>query len=432
MESVNVNQFTEGPVRVHVIQSKTYKTNTLVLHMRAPLTKEDHTKRALLPLVLQSGSKDFPTRQKIRQTLDGLYGASLTGDVNKKGENHLVSFKLEVANERYLKDDTPLLEEAFKMMTSVVANPLLDGDGFKESILKSEKRNLKQRIESVYDDKIRYANMRLNEEMCQDEAYGLFVYGDAEELDGISRESLYEYYQKVVQEDDLDLFVVGDVDVDQVKTLVKNHLTLPARSNDSKRVQEKKQEQKKMVEENEVVEEQELKQGKLHLGYRTNITYQDDDYFALQLFNGLFGGFSHSKLFINVREKASLAYYAASRVESHKGLLMVMSGIETSNYEKALTIIREQMEAMKNGDFEEEQLEQTKAVLKNQLLETMDAPRGLVELMYHNELGSKKRELDDWIPNIEKVTKEDVVRVAEKIELDTIYFLKGTEGDSNE
>ncbi|RNA69529.1 EF-P 5-aminopentanol modification-associated protein YfmF [Alteribacter keqinensis] len=430
MEAVNVNQFTEGPVCVHVIQSKTYKTNTLVLHIRAPLTKEDHTKRALLPLVMQSGSKDYPTRQKIRQSLDELYGASLTGDVNKKGENHLISFRLEVANERYLKDNTPLLEEAFKMMTSVVANPLVEDGGFKDSILTSEKRNLKQRIESVYDDKIRYANMRLNEEMCKDEPYGLFVYGNASELDEITPAALYDYYKKIMQEDVLDLYVVGDVEVDEIKKLVQAHLAFPERKDQTPSSAEK--EKTRTIEENEIIEQQDLKQGKLHLGYRTNITYQDDEYFALQLFNGLFGGFSHSKLFINVREKASLAYYAASRVESHKGLLMVMSGIETSNYDKAVRIIREQMEAMKNGDFDDAQLEQTKAVLKNQLLETMDAPRGLVELMYHNELGEKKRELDEWIPGIEKVTKEDVVSVAEKVELDTIYFLKGTEDDSGE
>ncbi|WP_232735744.1 EF-P 5-aminopentanol modification-associated protein YfmF [Alteribacter populi] len=431
MEAVNVNQFSQGPVRVHVVQSDTYKTNTLVLHIRAPLTQEEHTKRALLPHVLQSGSKDYPSRQQIRQSLDDLYGATLSGDVNKKGEYHLISFKLEVANERYLKDETPLLEKAFQMMTSVVTNPLLEDGKFKDSVVKSEKRNLKQRIASVYDDKIRYANMRLNEEMCKEEPYGLFVYGDEQALEEITPQGLFEYYQKVMKEDKMDLYVVGDVDVDQVKEFVKNHLQLEERIGQQTSQQPSSQTQRD-IEENVVFEEQDLKQGKLHLGYRTNVTYQDDDYFALQLFNGLYGGFSHSKLFLNVREKASLAYYAASRVESHKGLLMVMSGIETANYEQAVKIIREQMEAMKSGDFTNDQVEQTKSVLKNQLLETMDAPRGLVELMYHNELGDKARNLDEWIPNIDSVTKNDIVNVAKKVELDTIYFLKGTEGASDE
>ncbi|PYZ98073.1 peptidase M16 [Alteribacter lacisalsi] len=431
MKAINVNEFTHGPVNVHVIQSDTYKTNTLVLHIRAALTEEDHTLRALLPLVLQSGSADYPTRKQIRQKLDDLYGATLTGDVNKKGENHLISFKLEAANEKYLKDSTPLLENAFQMMTSVISNPLIENGAFKESVIKSEKRNLKQRIQSVYDDKIRYANMRLNEEMCKNEPYGLFVYGSEEQLDNITGEDLYDYYKRVVNEDAMDLYVVGDVETEEIKNLVSKHFTLPERQEKPAESGDEKAAAGN-VEEKEIFEEQDLKQGKLHLGYRTNITYQDDDYFALQLFNGLFGGFSHSKLFINVREKASLAYYAASRVESHKGLLMVMSGIETGNYDKAVKIIREQMEAMKNGEFEEDQLEQTKSVLKNQLLETMDAPRGLVELMYHNELGGKKRSLDDWIPGIDAVTKEDVVRVANEAQLDTVYFLKGTEGGSDE
>jgi predicted Zn-dependent peptidase len=184
------------------------------------------------------------------------------------------------------------------------------------------------------------------------------------------------------------------------------------------------------VEENEVIEEQDVKQGKLNIGYRTNSTYRDDDYYALQVFNGIYGGFSHSKLFINVREKASLAYYAASRVESHKGLLMVMSGIEVQNYEQAVTIIREQMAAMKSGDFTDQEFEQTKAVIRNQLLETIDTAYGIVEIVYHNVIAKKNRSFDEYLQGIEEVSKEDVVKVADKVELDTIYFLKGMGGNA--
>lgn len=141
-------------------------------------------------------------------------------------------------------------------------------------------------------------------------------------------------------------------------------------------------EQTRTREPQEVIEDADVKQGKLNMGFRTGTHFTDDDYPALQLFNGLFGGFSHSKLFINVREKASLAYYAASRIESFKGLLMVMSGIEVGNYQKAVDIIKEQFQEMKKGDFTEEAIDQTKAVIKNQILETLDTPYGLVEFIY--------------------------------------------------
>lgn len=145
------------------------------------------------------------------------------------------------------------------------------------------------------------------------------------------------------------------------------------------------------------------------------------------MFNGIFGGFSHSKLFLNVREKASLAYYVASRLESHKGLMMVMSGIDNSNYDQAVSIIKEQLEAMKNGDFSEQEMEQTKAVIKNQLLETVDTARGIVEVLYHNVVSGKEISLQTWMDEMDKVTKEEIAATAKKVSLDTVYFLTGKE-----
>ncbi len=183
------------------------------------------------------------------------------------------------------------------------------------------------------------------------------------------------------------------------------------------------------VKEKEVKETQDLKQGKLNIGYRTNIVYGDPDYFALQVFNGLFGGFPHSKLFINVREKASLAYYAASRVESHKGLLMVMSGIENAKYQQAVSIIKEQMDVMKKGDFTEQDIDQTKAVIRNQFLETVDSARGLIEVLYHNVAAKTHVQLENWLDLVAKTTKDEIIDVGKKVELDTIYFLAGLDGE---
>ena len=182
-----------------------------------------------------------------------------------------------------------------------------------------------------------------------------------------------------------------------------------------------------MDKENVVIEKQDLAQGKLNIGLRTNIRYGDNDYFALQVFNGLFGGFPHSKLFINVREKASLAYYAASRLESHKGLMMVMTGIETKNYDRALTIIKEQLKEMKLGHFTEDELAQTKAMIQNQMMETIDTSRGYIEVLYHNVISQSNVTEELWKEKINEVKKEDVIKVGEKIQLDTVYFLSGME-----
>ncbi|ASS88513.1 peptidase M16 [Geobacillus lituanicus] len=413
-----------GPVRVHTISTDKYKTNTLVWKMKAPLAKETVTLRALLPYVLQSGTADYPSVKALRTYLDELYGATLNVDLTKKGEHHIMTIRIDVANERFLPKQTPLLSKALQLLADLLLRPALDGGRFVEDIVVQEKRALRQRIQAVYDDKMRYASMRLVEEMCKGEPYALSPNGELEDVDAITAEGLHRYYERALAEDELDLYVIGDVDEEEVLNTVRQRFLLPDRAEPARTPQAQA---KARGEVKEVIERQDVKQGKLNIGYRTNVTYEDDDYYALQMFNGIFGGFSHSKLFINVREKASLAYYAASRLESHKGLLMVMSGIEPANYEKARRIIDEQMQAMKNGDFTDEEMAQTKAVIRNQLLETLDTPRGLVEVLYHNVVSTRKRPIDEWMAGTDQVTREDVVRVADKVELDTVYFLTGME-----
>ncbi|WP_057763267.1 EF-P 5-aminopentanol modification-associated protein YfmF [Cytobacillus praedii] len=407
--------------KVHIVKTEKYKTNTIVWKMKAPLKKEDVTLRALLPYVLQSSSEEFPTTGKLRSYLDELYGGSLFVDLAKKGEFHIISLSMEVANEKFLSDPTPLLKKAIEFLAGLLMRPNVREGAFHKETVENEKRTLKQRIQSVYDDKMRYSNYRLVQEMCKEEPYSLHVHGDMNNVDSITAESLYEYYQNAMKTDELDLYIVGDVTEEEVVGLAEERFQFSERT--PQLIDSDKYKQKNNF--HEVIEEQDVKQGKLNIGYRTNIKYGDEDYYALQVFNGIFGGFSHSKLFLNVREKASLAYYVTSRLESHKGLMMVMSGIDNKNYDQAIRIINEQMDAMKSGDFSEEEIVQTKAVIKNQLLETVDTSRGIVEILYHNVVSKKDISLDEWMEKMDHVTKEDIIAVANKINLDTIYFLTG-------
>lgn len=407
--------------KLHIVRTDKYKTNTLVLKMKAPLKKDSVTYRALMPYVLQSNTSKYPTTPELRSYLDDLYGAGFYVDVAKKGEYQIVSFTIDIVNEKFLSDPTPLLEKAFALLSEVIFHPKVNGEEFDAKTVTNEIRSLRQRIQSIYDDKMRYSATRLVEEMCKDEPYALDASGNLQDLETITPKSLYTYYEKALAEDDIDLYVIGDIDESEVEELADRYITLPERVP----VKLQRNTGKEVAKEQEIIENADVKQGKLNMGYRTHISYGDSDYYALQLFNGIFGGFSHSKLFINVREKASLAYYAASRLESHKGLLMVMAGIENDNYKQAIDIIHEQMNEMKQGNFSEEELEQTKAVIKNQLLETIDVSRGLVEILYHNVLSGQDISLDEWFEKTEKTTKEDIIKVGQKIQLDTIYFLSG-------
>jgi predicted Zn-dependent peptidase len=410
--------------KLHIVKTEKFKTNTIVWKMKTPLTSENVTKRALLPYVLQSSSKAYPTTSKLRSYLDELYGANLYVDVSKKGEYQVLSFSLEIANEKFLSDPEPLLKKGMELIAEILVNPLAENEAFDKDTVEKEKRTLKQRIQAVYDDKMRYSNFRLVQEMCKGEPYALHVNGEIDDIPALNEQNLYEYYKQAFSEDELDLFIIGDVDEDEVQSIAEGLLQFEQRT--PKSVEAVKADN---VEEKTVKDKEDIKQGKLNIGYRTNILYGDQDYYALQVFNGIFGGFSHSKLFLNVREKNSLAYYVASRLESHKGLMMVMSGIEFNNFELAVKIIREQMEAMKAGDFTEQEIEQTKAVIENQMLETMDTARGMVEVLYHNVVSEQKVNLDDWLNGMSKTTKEEIVEVAKKVQLDTIYFLTGLGAD---
>lgn len=412
---------------LHVLQSKKFKTIHLTVKLKSPLNREKITERALLPFVLQQGTNKYPTSGLFRRALDDLFGATLSIDSAKKGNDHVMSFRMEIANQTYLSTEQNILEEAVQFLSDVIYDSKTIDEAFDATIVRREKQTLKQKINAVVDNKMSYANMRLIDKMCEGESYSLHVHGYQEDLDEIDEKSLYTYYQQQLQEDQMDIYVLGDLENIDVNKLIPSYFNKER----NPKLISIQNEEKEQSEPKEIIEELAMQQGKLHLGYRTNITFRDDAYPALQIFNGIFGGFPSSKLFINVREKNSLAYYASSRFESHKGLLFVFSGIDPKDYTKAKGIIVEQMDAMVNGDFTDEQIEEAKKLVINQWKETLDHPDGLVEILYHQVLAGAERSPDQFIKEINQVSKENLLEVGQKIQLDTVYFLTAQGGNEN-
>ncbi|MFU0791014.1 EF-P 5-aminopentanol modification-associated protein YfmF [Virgibacillus proomii] len=414
----------------HYIPTKKYKTVTVVVKLKAPLQKKTITKRALLPYVLRQGTKRYPTKQEFQLKLDELYGASISLDGAKKGENHIISLRLEIANQKFLQDNPPILTQGLNLLHDVLFDPNSDGNQFASSVFNREKETLKQKILALKDDKMSYANMRLIDEMCKGEAYQLHVHGYMDELETITSKSLYAYYQQMIREDRMDIYIQGDLPLNRMEEIASIFELTP----NADRNQIHRETSRFIVEKSpkQVIETDQIQQAKLHIGYRTNVTFGQPEYYALHVFNGIFGGFPSSKLFKNVREKNSLAYYAASRLESHKGLLLVFSGIAPKDFEKARDIIKNQMTAMKQGDFTNHQIEEAKAQITNQLLETLDHPQGTIEFLYQQVLADKQINPIDFIERIKQVTKEEVVAVSKKLQEDTTYLLTSEKGDSHE
>ncbi|MDF2606623.1 MAG: albE [Bacillales bacterium] len=428
MKNIDEKIYKYNRLKLHVISTKKFKTITVLLRCKSVLDKESVTERALLPFVLQSGTKDYDNPIKLRTYLDDLFGARLSVDVTKKGSFHVLSFRVDVVNDKFLPNKENLLSRACKILADILLNPVKENDAFKNEFVETEKRILAQKLDAIFDDKMQYASQRITEEMFENDDYKYNSLGISEKISKIDSKSLYNIYENVIENDDIDIYILGDVVKEEViKNVEQSFGTFLNRTHDIKQFENKSR--SKRDELKEVKEEQDISQGKLNIGYFTNITYKDEDYFALQMFNGIFGGFSHSKLFINVREKNSLAYFANSRIESHKGIMLVMTGIEASKYKQAVEIIDEQLEEMKKGNITDKEIDQTKLVLINQILETLDTPRGLLEIYYHNVVSNKVRKIDEWIDKLSTVTKEQIVEVANKIEKDTIYFLSGKEAN---
>lgn len=426
MTSIKEQTLKEEGYDLHLLHTKKFKTIHISLKFATSLTRDDVTKRALLPYVIQQGTTNYPNALKLREKLDEIYGAVLSIDSSKKGEKAVLTIRMEISNEKYIQTEESLLDEAFQLLGEILFNPKIENSGFDSKIVEREKATLKSKMESLQEDKMSLANTRMIEEMCKGEPYGLRIHGYEEDLDNITPENLYAYYQQLLKEDFLNIFIAGDIDdlplADKVNTLVTGRKQAELT---------KTKTEQKVKETRELIERDDISQAKLHFGYRTNITYDDSDYAALQVFNGIFGGFPSSKLFLNVREKHSLAYYAASRIESHKGLMFVFSGIAPDQYELAKEIIEDQMKQMIQGDFTEEHLNETKEMTINQLKETMDHPQGIIELNYQRVIAKSEVTPELLIDNIRTVTKEEVISVAKKINQEIVYLLTSREGAEN-
>lgn len=426
MQEFREKTISKNGIKFHFVPTQKFKTIAITAKFRAPLSRDTITRRALIPHVLQQETQSYPDRVTLQQKLDSLYGALLSMNGTKKGNYHITTIRLETANQKFISNEASIMDEAIALFKEVIFNPKSENGSFPEATVTREKATLKQKIKAVADDKMQLANMRLLDEMCSEEQYKLHVQGYEEDLETITPENLYSCYQSMLQDDTLDIYISGDIDPDTIESKITEAFV--RRETENSIAKEESASQKN--EPKTVIDKQDVQQAKLHLGYRTNITYGDKDYFALHVFNGLLGGFPSSKLFINVREKNSLAYYAASRFESHKGLLFVFSGIAPKDYQQAREIIVQQVEAMKNGDFTEGELNDTKELVINQMLETTDNAKGMIELMYQQEVGGKELPFNQLTDGIKKVSKEDVIKVAEKLELDTVYLM--TRGDKDE
>lgn len=417
-----------GSIRLHVLPTDRFKTYALAVFIGQPLNEEWITAGALTPYVLRRGNRRYPETRSFRMKLDELYGAGFGFDISKRGDYQIAQFRMDIINDRFVNEGKSFLKEALQYVGETLTDPYVEGHGFKPVYVAQEKETLKRRIESLINDKIRYAAERCIEEMCKGDPYRLSPLGKLEHISNQSEETLYQYYQEWLNRSIIDVYVVGDTTLKETSQYIKEYFKIPERSQIEQDYRQTAY-RSDTREVKRVTDRLDVTQGKLNMGFRAYATYSDEAYPAALMYNGILGGYPHSKLFVNVREKASLAYYAASRLDGHKGILTIQSGIEIKNKEKAAEIILKQIDAMKEGSITDLEIDQTRAMMTNQLREIQDSAFEMIGFDFNRVLsGTLNASVGEMIEAISRVDKNQIQQYAEKVELDTIYFLRNREG----
>jgi len=410
-------------VNLYIRQTDQFKTITMSFKWLAELDEKQAAYRAVLSNVLQDSNADYPKQSDLRKALDELYGTVFYMDAGKRGKSHIVTLNMECVNDEYLST-TGVFDEALNMIHSVIFKPNVKDGSFEEAIVNREKRTVIERIRSIYDDKGRYAHKRMLELMRPNDPASISASGTEADVESITNATLFDTYKRMLDEDEIDIYVVGDVQVDELTEKIKSMFGFTPRAVTKKQYEQPEKETK---EPRQVFERQDMKQGKLQVGYSTPISFFHPDYAKMQVTNGVLGGFAHSKLFMNVREKESMAYTVNSAYAAYYGIVYVMAGIDAELEEKAVKLIGEQIDEMQKGNVSDLELDQTVALLTNSIRSAFDSARGQIEVYDQYKQLDEDFTADKWIAKWEAVSIEDVKQMASQIHLELIYLLSGRE-----
>lgn len=414
-------------VWLRTVHTDKFKSAYLSLTLMTQLNRENASANALLPRVLRRGTMVHPDMESLSAALDELYGGAVEPVVRKKGESQCVGFLASFLDNAYALNGEDILSGAAELLGEMLLNPLTRDGVFDPDYVEGEKANLIDELRGQINDKRIYATRRLTQLMCREESFGADKLGQEDKVAAITSESLWARYQKLLSSAQIEVYYSGSADPERVREIMERVFsTLPV----SQEREEPECEVRIHAEQepNVIEEVMDVNQGKLAMGWRTGgITVWEEECPALVLCSAVFGGTSMSKLFMNVRERLSLCYYASSALEKQKGLMIVSSGIEFQNYETAKREILAQLEEVKAGKITDDELEGARRILINQYRSIEDEQGRMEEYWLGQAAAGTEDDPGTLAARLETVTGEQIAQVARKLELDTVYFLKGKE-----
>jgi predicted Zn-dependent peptidase len=416
------------------VKTDKFKTGTLSVNMITPLDKEAAAKNALLPRVLLRGTAAHPDMASLNAALDELYGARIMPVIRKKGENHCIGFIADFIDDDFVAKGENILEKTAALLGEVLLSPTTHGGLLLSDYVDGEKKNLIDDIRAGINDKRTYALERLFELMCDQEPFGIHKLGDEAHVSEITPMSLTRYYQGLLAGSRVEIFYCGAHDADRVEAAVSAALSALPRAGKAKAVTTEVRLEAVTKEPRKFTDRLDVNQGKLSVGFRLGKSMLSPNYAALLVFNAVFGGSVTSKLFLNVRERLSLCYYASSVIEKHKGIMAVNSGVEFLKFEEALEEILAQLDAVRKGDISDWELQSAKRYIITSIKSNLDKPSGLEEMFFDQTIASIKITPDELAALADSVTAAEISEIASGVELDSIYYLSGLEsgGEGNE
>ena len=403
------------------LPAQRFKTSRMTVQLIAPLQRETAASNALLPAVLRRGTVRCPDMESLSAALDTLYGANIDYTVRKKGERQCVGFAAGFIDDAFTPHGEKLLEPVSAMLGELLLDPVTHGGRFLSSYVESEKANLIDAIRGLKNDKRDWADIRLMQEMCAGEPYSVLRLGDEETAGRITNQSLYVHGQALMASSRVEVIYCGSAEAQRVEDAVL--MALAALPRGAQTALPEVQRIQAPDTPRRIVETMDVTQGKLAMGYRCS----SDDYPAMVLANLIFGGTSNSKLFLNVRERLSLCYYASSSYARSKNIMTVSSGVEQKDCDRAMEEIARQLTAVQNGEWEDwEQDGALQAMLSS--LTSLPDSQGALENYYLGQIATDAGETpEELTAALREVTKERIMAAARSAKLDTVYFLHGKE-----
>ena len=413
-------------IKAHIIKTDLFKTNLICIIITVPLNRETVTKNALIPFMLRRGSENFKDQSIINKELENMYGATFDCGMDKMGDNQVFKFYMDVINNEYALKGENILKNAINMLLDITFNPVKENNLFKQDFLNIEKDNLRKVIDSKIDNKDLYALDNCISTMYGEEGFGLNKFGYAEDIENITVENLTEHYDKLIQNSKIDIFLSGNYDENEIKDILYNNENIKKlKPRIENYILNNEFTESKQIVDNvkEIQEKMNITQGKLVIGLDV-MSHMDNLQSIALVYNSILGDGATSMLFQNVREKASLAYTAKSSFIKQKLNIFIRCGIQIENYEKAIILIKEQLENIKKGDFTEEDINNAKAYLIAGIKSVKEEQD--TEIVYYigQEISKTNMDLDEYIKKIESVNKEEIMQFASKIQINTIYFLR--------